>query len=133
MHERIKQVRESLKDSSGRKMSQAKFAEQMNVTRDMIATYEIGRVEPTPLFISTLCDRFGISEEWLRTGEGEMMRPLEREEEIAKLANKMLDEVEPSIRNAFIRAVMATNNETLQALKDFSETFIHELNNPPTK
>ena len=127
INERLKQVREYYG------LNMRDFAERLGMSHGAISLLETGKRNLTSQFISSVCREFGISEEWLRTGEGEMMRPLEREEEIAKLASKMLDEVEPSIRNAFIRAVMATNNETLQALKDFSETFIHELNNPPTK
>lgn len=127
MNNRIKEVRTT------KKLTQDAFAADLNISKNYVWMIEKGEREPGDRTIKDICRIYGVNEEWLRTGEGEMMRPLEREEEIAKLANKMLDEVEPSIRNAFIRAVMATNNETLQALKDFSETFIHELNNPPTK
>lgn len=128
--DRIRMVRECISD---KKISMASFADKLGVTSGAVSQWENNQRTPSSAVIVLICKEFNISEEWLRTGKGEMMCPLERDEEIAKIASKMLDEVEPSIRNAFIRAVMATNNETLQALKDFSETFIYELNNPPTK
>lgn len=66
MKERIKQIRKE------KKLSQAKFGELLGVSRDVISNYEMGRVEPTDLFIGYLCNTFDINELWLRTGEGNM-------------------------------------------------------------
>ena len=74
MKYRIRELRESLTDEKGKKYSQTKFAEIMNVTRDVISNYEMGRVEPSPVFIDLLCTKFGINEDWLRTGSGEMFK-----------------------------------------------------------
>ncbi|AME03635.1 helix-turn-helix domain-containing protein [Selenomonas sp. oral taxon 136] len=70
LHERIKAVRKSLTP----KMSQTVFAEALGTKRDTIANYEGGRVIPTDTFIQLLCTKFNISEDWLRTGEGEMYK-----------------------------------------------------------
>lgn len=56
----------------------------------MIATYESGRVEPAPLFISSLCSIFNVDEEWLRTGKGDMFKPKDREQEVAEIAKRLL-------------------------------------------
>nr|DAX52343.1 MAG TPA: helix-turn-helix domain protein [Caudoviricetes sp.] len=68
LHERIRDVRKSLKP----KTSQSVFAEMLGTSRDTIANYEGGRVVPTDTFIQLLCTKFNVSNEWLRTGEGNM-------------------------------------------------------------
>lgn len=67
--ERIKKARRSLD------LTQQKFAEQIGTTQNNIASYEIGRREPSAAAINNICKTFNISEEWLRTGEGGMRLP----------------------------------------------------------
>lgn len=64
--ERIKKARRSLD------LTQQKFADQIGTTQNNIASYEIGRREPSAAAINNICKTFNISEEWLRTGAGEM-------------------------------------------------------------
>ena len=66
MKNRIKQIRRN------QNMSQTSFGKSLGVSRDVISNYEMGRVEPTDLFINHLCSTFHINENWLRTGTGEM-------------------------------------------------------------
>lgn len=66
MRDRLKVLRKSLK------LSQAKFGEKLGVSRDAINDIENGRAEIKPLMVNHVCLVFGISENWLQTGEGEM-------------------------------------------------------------
>lgn len=64
--ERIKTVRKN------GKLSQELFAGRLSVTRNIIAKYENGLVEPTEIFIKHLCREFSVSEKWLKSGEGDI-------------------------------------------------------------
>lgn len=64
--ERIKIVRKN------EKLSQELFAVRLSVTRNIIAKYETNLVEPTEIFIKYLCKEFGVSEHWMKTGEGDI-------------------------------------------------------------
>lgn len=66
MNNRLKSVR----TEAG--MTQAQFAEALGTSRTAYAKYENGLVTPSDTFIGLLCNKFKISERWLRTGEGEM-------------------------------------------------------------
>lgn len=88
MNTRMKAVRESLIDERGKKYTQTKFAETMHVSRDMVATYELGRVEPSDLYISTVCEKFNVSEKWLRFGIGEM-REVKESSDFLELAQDL--------------------------------------------
>ena len=67
--ERIKQLRKSLD------LTQKEFGDRIGVKPNTIGTYEIGRNAPIDAVISLICREFGVSEEWLRTGDGEMFAP----------------------------------------------------------
>lgn len=69
MHERIKKLRKALD------LTQKEFGERIGVKPNTIATYEIGRNAPIDAVISLICREFSVSEEWLRTGAGEMFVP----------------------------------------------------------
>lgn len=55
-------------------MTQVDFAQKINVTRANIASIETGRISVTDRVISDICTTFSVSEEWLRTGTGDMMK-----------------------------------------------------------
>ncbi len=69
MKDRIKKLRKSLD------MTQQEFADRIGVKRNTIGQYEIGRNEPIDTVINLICREFNVSEEWLRTGSGEMFNP----------------------------------------------------------
>ena len=69
MKDRIKKLRKSLD------MTQQEFADRIGVKRNTIGQYEIGRNEPIDTVINLICREFNVSEEWLRTGHGEMFNP----------------------------------------------------------
>ena len=67
--ERIRQVRK-FKD-----LTQKKFADSLGMKQNTVATYEMGRTNPSDPAIKSICREFGVNEEWLRSGEGEMFAP----------------------------------------------------------
>ena len=59
------------------KMTQEDFARKINISRSNIANIEIGKIALTDRVATDICNSFSISEDWLRTGEGEMQRETE--------------------------------------------------------
>lgn len=84
MNERLKKLRKTLD------LTQQEFADKISVKRNTVATYEMGRSEPSDAAVSLICREFNVNEEWLRTGNGEMFLELDREDEIAAWAGKLL-------------------------------------------
>ena len=74
--ERIKLLRKALD------LTQTEFGVQLGVSRDVISNLEYGRVAPSDLIINMMCAKFGVDDEWLRTGAGTMYREKSRDEEI---------------------------------------------------
>lgn len=71
MKERIKQVR------SQASLTQADFAASVGVTRDIVASWENGRVEPPEAVIRLICREFSVSYAWLKSGQEPMSIPVE--------------------------------------------------------
>ena len=67
--ERIKKLRKELD------LTQQKFGERIGIKGNTVAQYELGRNEPVDAVFSLICREFGVREEWLRNGEGTMMKP----------------------------------------------------------
>lgn len=66
LKDRIKTLRKDLG------LTQEKFAERLNIKRNTLANYEIGRNEPIDAVVSLICREFNVNENWLRTGQGDM-------------------------------------------------------------
>lgn len=66
--ERIKELRKALG------MTQEKFAERIGLKRNSVALIELGR-DTSDQTIFAICREFRVSEDWLRTGAGEMFVP----------------------------------------------------------
>lgn len=88
MHNRLRTVRKALN------MSQREFGEKLGVSRDVISNLEYNRVRPKELLIRHVCELFSVSEEWFRTGEGEMFlaRPNKNLESAIEIFQKLRPE-----------------------------------------
>jgi len=79
LNERIKQVRKACG------LKQAEFAGRIGVKASTVTSYETGLRVPSDAVILSICREFGVSETWLRTGEGEMLLPVDADEELAQV------------------------------------------------
>ncbi len=105
MNERLKQLRKALH------LTQKAFAEKIGAKQNTIATYEMGRNNPSDPVIRSICVAFNVNEEWLRTGNGNMfLTPAAFSLDEYAVANSLTDrelliirgfmELEPSVRSA---------------------------------
>ena len=77
MKDRVRALRKTLK------MNQTDFGKAVGVTLSSVTKWETGENVVSDAVLLLMCQKFGVSEEWLRTGDGEMFVPRSREEEIA--------------------------------------------------
>lgn len=90
------------------KLTQAAFAAHVGVTRDVVASWENGRVEPPEAVVRLLCREQGISYLWFKAGQEPMALPAD-----ALLVDKL-------------ERIMAGDNE-------FMKTALRELIDLPTE
>lgn len=67
MKDRIREVREHFG------LSMEKFGSRIGIGKASISLLESGKNNPSIQTISLICREFGVNEQWLRTGEGEML------------------------------------------------------------
>lgn len=101
--------------------SQQKFADKLNIKRGTIANYECGRNEPIDAVISLICREFNVNETWLRTGEGEMFLPEDRDDMLSRLTVDLLSEEEDSFKNRFVSLLARMTDEEWTMLENMVE------------
>lgn len=100
MNERIKQLRKYLG------LNQTDFGSRIGIKQTSIANYESGTRVPLDTVVASICREFGVSEQWLRTGTGEMFPPRTRSQEIADFAADLLSDEPESTRSVVISYLM---------------------------
>ena len=79
LNTRIQQIRKTAK------LTQDEFAEKIGLSKNFVWMIEKGERIPSDRTIKDICRIFGVNEEWLRTGEGDMPIPKSKDEEIAEM------------------------------------------------
>lgn len=121
MKDRIRKIRRELD------LTQQEFGDRLGVKRNTIATYETGKSTPSDAAVSLICREFNISEEWLRTGEGEMFVQKTEDEEIADLVYDLLDPKDDEFYIAVLELLHTYKDLTptsQKVIREFASAFI---------
>ena len=124
---RIRKLRKTLD------LTQQAFADRLNIKRNTVATYEAGKSNPSDAAINLICREFNVSEEWLRTGEGEMFRELSRDQELANFFWDVLRGESDDFRKRFISMLSRLDTTDWEALERMAEKLIAEARAEPEK
>ena len=108
MRDRIRMLRKELE------LTQQEFADKLGIKRTTIANYELGRNEPVDSVISLICDRYHVSERWLRTGEGEMFIELSEDDELQQLIDESMRDDSGEFKRRLATAVMKLTPEQIR-------------------
>ena len=96
MKEQIREVREHFG------LSMEKFGARIGIGKTSISLLESGKNNPSVQTVALICREFGVSERWLRTGEGEMFEQT-RETVLDRLAAEYsLDKEQVSVIENFL-------------------------------
>lgn len=120
MKDRLKELRKALN------LTQQKFADKLGVKQNTIAQYEMGRNDPSDAVIISICREFGVSENWLRNGEGEMFIPMTLDEEIASFIGGIQADIEPTFQKRFISALAKLSPEEWKTIEHIMRNMIDE-------
>ena len=108
--ERIKHLRKE------KGFTQQAFADKLGLKRQTIAAYEIGTISPSDRTILDICREFNVLEEWLRTGEGDMLIPRSRTDDISAFVGDIL-RGEPDFRQKFISVLARMTTDEWKILE----------------
>ena len=57
----------------------------LKIDQSYVTQLTNGRRNPSDRLVSDICEKFNISEKWLRTGEGEMFVPIDSDKEFDRI------------------------------------------------
>lgn len=111
MNGRIKELRKAMN------LSQEKFGELLGITKSGVSDIESGRRKVTDQHVIMLANN-GVSEEWLRTGKGNMFVPKSKDEEIAEMLADIQKSGEDSFRHRLISALARLDDDGWDKLEE---------------
>ena len=119
--DRIKEVRYRSRGPDGKKLTLEQFGERIGLKRSTVSALETGVQGVTDQTIMTVCREFGISEQWLRYGEGDMLIRLTAEERIANLIAEAQTGPPTSPKRRMLLAIAKLDDEDWEALARIAE------------
>lgn len=111
--QRVKQLRKHLE------MSQTEFGSNINLKQAAVGMIENSRRQPTDRVIADICRVYGVSENWLRTGEGSMIEEKTVNEELATWAGKMISCDDDDFKKRFLIALSALDEDEWKTIERF--------------
>ena len=107
-------------------MTQTEFGEALGVKRDVINNIENNRLKnpekQEPIY-RLMCEKFNVSEEWLRTGEGEMFVPLTKNQLITEFAADLVME-DNTFKKRLFEALAKLNESEWEVLEKLADSLI---------
>ena len=116
MKEQLKKLRKHLD------MTQQVFADKIGMKQNTIAQYEMGRTIPSDAIVFSICREFGVNENWLRTGEGEMFEQLTEQQKLMKYTALLLKNKDSAISTAIQTLIV-----TYEQLDDASKATLEKI------
>ena len=124
--ERIKEVRKN------EKLTQQEFADRLNLKRNTVGSYEVNVVEPSDRTIKDICDKFGVREAWLRTGEGDMLiNPDSEGEKISAFIAQISKDDDASFRKRFVEMLAGLSPADWELLERMAEKLTQKKEESP--
>ena len=102
-------------------VTKTKFAESIHVSSQFVSSLCSGAKQPSDRTIADICREYGVSEDWLRSGEGEMMQKLTRNQEIAEFMGRLMNDPDDAPRKRFISIVSKLTVEEWQLLDEIAK------------
>lgn len=121
----IKRLRKVFEESG---KSQSEIARKTNVTPAYIwKILNNDNVKPRDLFIKTVCREFGVNEDWLRIGEGEMY--VIPEDDITAVVSDLLEEDNPfyDLIIGIMKTYQKLDSKSQEALKNLGKELLNNM------
>ncbi len=118
MHERLKIIRAKYK------MSQSEFAKALGIGQSTLAMMEVGKREISTRHIKSICAIFCVSEEWLKTGIGDMFAPKKSDTIDLLVSEYNLTQMERIVVEKFLEL----SHETRQGIIEYALSIASTVN-----
>lgn len=92
------------------------FGKRIGLSQPRISAFINGKAVPSDRTIADICREFGVSEHWLRTGEGEMLVLTDAETELADFCADILSGVSDPLRRRLVSLLIGLSDEEVAVL-----------------
>lgn len=115
---RIKELRKHLN------LNQAEFGAKIGLKNGAISWMEKEGNTITKQNIKIICDTFGVDEQWLLTGEGDMFHKVNETDLLERLQRELkLDAQETEVIRTFIKLSPEQRKTAINFIREFSKAF----------
>jgi transcriptional regulator with XRE-family HTH domain len=118
--DRIKQIRKS------KNMTQTEFGNVLHLSCSAVNGYEKGTRNPSASIIASICEKFHVREEWLRTGEGPMQEEMKPFDVLAARFGIAMVERDPLLV-AMLTALLKSTPEELEIIYRKAKEVVAEV------
>lgn len=110
MNERIKEIILHLG------LKKVEFARRLNLSQPFVSELCSGKTNPSDRTVADICREFGVSEVWLRTGQGEMFLQLDEDAEFLEICEAINISDDP-LTKRIIRAYWSLDDAEKAAIR----------------
>lgn len=118
--DRVKTIRKELM------LNQTQFAEKIGISQRALSSIERETTNLTERNTREICRVFNVNEQWLRTGEGEMLVEPSEDEQLAQFVGEVLAGRPDDLRRAFLVAMAQLDENGWKCLASFARTVYEE-------
>ena len=105
-------------------LNQTEFGCRLGAKQSTVAGWEnSGRIPPGPV-ISLMCKEFGVSETWLRTGEGEMYVLPDAQQKLVNFCTDVLSGVSGPVRRQFVELLASLDDRQLEVAAEIMDWIV---------
>lgn len=120
INQRIKEVRKA----AG--LTLEKFGQRIGITATSCSLLEKGKNNPSNQTILAICREFGVSEMWLRTGEGKPYPERGRLEELSYMSGRFLSKEPTDFQQRFAMMMYSLTDEEWKLLEQKARELLEE-------
>ena len=118
MKDRIKALRKQLGKT------QEEFAAKLRIKKNNIACYETGKNKPSDAVLELICRTYGVREEWLREGTGEMFVANPYDQELTDFFGELIADGQNSFRTRFVATLRKIPPEYWTLIEQYAKQLI---------
>lgn len=120
MKDRLKEIRKTNPDWK----TQDDFADFLGISKSNLSSYEAGRRTPSDAVIQLICQKCNVNEEWLRTGNGEMLNPKSKDVLISEMIADIQTSGESNFKHRLVSALSKLNESDWESLEKLIDLMI---------
>ena len=101
-----------------------KFGEAIGIKKGSVSLLERGINTPADRTIFMICNRFSVNEQWLRTGEGDMLKNVTPSEEIASFLGTLAIAGDENLKKRLILYLAQMKDSDWEKLEQVLDTLL---------